>query len=374
MNSFKYIKDTFLRLTSKTYPYGCEDDLFREMTQTGLFPDLKQDQWGNYFIGIGSSRTVFTSHFDTACRDQDSVKHIVNKQQIVSTDGTTILGADDKAGVTLMLWMIKNNVPGLYYFFIGEEVGCIGSGAASTYGEFIGKYDRMISFDRRGTNSVITHQSSVRCCSDDFATQLAKQLNKTPNMFYKLDDCGIYTDSAEFVSLIPECTNISVGYYNEHTYKETQDLWHLNKLANALLSVKWEELIVSRDPSKKESKWDSYPSIKYNPSNLGDYSDWSDVYEDEIASYQHCSIKRNKKNNRSRYKKSQKSQTYWDIGYGNLEPMDYDSNGKGIYDTIKDKYLASDITREELNIVRDQYLDMDNTNDRKSYQVLDKVL
>jgi hypothetical protein len=25
---------------------------------------------------------------------------------------------------------MKHNIPGLYYFFIGEEVGCIGSGLA----------------------------------------------------------------------------------------------------------------------------------------------------------------------------------------------------------------------------------------------------
>jgi hypothetical protein len=46
---------------------------------------------------------------------------------MISTDGTTTLGADD-TGVSVLIWMMKHNIPGLYYFFIGEEVGCIGSG------------------------------------------------------------------------------------------------------------------------------------------------------------------------------------------------------------------------------------------------------
>jgi hypothetical protein len=62
---------------------------------------------------------------------------------MISTDGTTTLGADDKAGVSVLIWMMKHNIPGLYYFFIGEE-GCIGSGLAANYGDFK-DYDRIIS-------------------------------------------------------------------------------------------------------------------------------------------------------------------------------------------------------------------------------------
>jgi hypothetical protein len=203
-----FIFDTFLQLTSITCPYGFEDQFLGDFRN--LFPsDLQKDTWGNYFIKIGESKTIFASHIDTVSKDYQKVTHVISKN-IISTDGKTTLGADDKAGVTLMLWMIKNRVPGLYYFFIGEEVGCIGSGAASFGGDF-SKYDRIISFDRRGNNSVITHQSSTRCCSEDFAKSLASELNRS-KMNYKLDDGGVYTDSAEFMTIIPECTNLSVGY------------------------------------------------------------------------------------------------------------------------------------------------------------------
>jgi len=224
--SFNYIKNTFLKLTSKTYPYGYEDELVTEMKTEGIFPqNLEQDKHGNWFIKLGESKTIFASHLDTACKDQVVVNHKIDGN-IIRTDGKSILGADDKAGVTILLWMIKNEIPGLYYFFMGEEVGCIGSGLLSK--DISKDFNRIISFDRRGNTSVITHQSTIRTCSDEFAKELSKQLNKS-GLSYVTDSTGVYTDSAEFVSVIPECTNISVGYNSEHTFNESQDISHLRK-------------------------------------------------------------------------------------------------------------------------------------------------
>ena len=254
MESYNYIKETFLSLTSKTYPHGYEDELVKEMTDINIFPNLEKDEFGNYFYKIGESRTVFTSHLDTASYFQSDVKHQIFGDRFVRSDGTTILGADDKAGVTILLWMMKHNIPGLYYFFIGEEVGCIGSSILALSLKLKGSYDRVISFDRRGTNSVITFQSSIRTCSDEFALELSNQLNLKVDFNYKPDDTGVYTDSAEFGPSISECTNISVGYEKEHTGREFQDLYHLNKLANAVLFVDWESLPTKRDFTKIDKK------------------------------------------------------------------------------------------------------------------------
>lgn len=197
------------------------------MVRLGYLPkDISKDSHGNYFYQIGESRSIFAAHLDTVSSKHQDVKHVLDGETI-KTDGTTTLGADDKAGVTILIWMMKHNIPGTYYFFIGEESGCIGSGLAAKYGEFKGKYDRIISFDRRGTTSIITHQSWSRCCSDVFADALCDQLNKSDKLKYIKDDGGVYTDSAEFVDLIPECTNVSVGYYSEHTMRESQDIRHL---------------------------------------------------------------------------------------------------------------------------------------------------
>jgi len=243
------IKERFLSLTSQTYPHGKEHELFDKLPQ-----NLEIDEFGNLFIKLGDSDVMFTSHLDTATSAYTKVNHVI-EGNIIKTDGTSILGADDKAGVTIMFHMIENGVPGLYYFFLGEEVGCIGSKklAESHRTEKLPYINKVISFDRRGTDSIITFQASSRCCSDKFGEELAKQLNLNDETFkYKIDPTGIYTDSAQFVKIYPECTNISVGYYSEHTYSERQDIEHLTKLAEACLKVDWSNLPVERDPSKTE--------------------------------------------------------------------------------------------------------------------------
>ena len=271
------IKETFLELTSRTYPHGTEKDIFPLLN-----PELQEDEFGNLFIKIGESDVMFTSHLDTATSAMTSVTHVI-ENNIIKTDGKSILGADDKAGVTIMLHMIENKIPGLYYFFLGEEVGCVGSKkVADKHKETkIDGINKVISFDRRGTTSVITFQASSRCCSDKFGEALAAELNKADETFsYKNDPTGIYTDSAKFVSIYPECTNISVGYQNEHTFGETQDIEHLTKLAEACLKVDWVSLPVERDPSKTE-----YKSYGYGYGYGWDDYDWEGSYGRSYGSY-----------------------------------------------------------------------------------------
>ena len=243
------VREKFLSLTTRTYPHGTEYELFDILPQ-----NLDMDVHGNLYTKIGESDVMFTSHLDTATSALTTITHVFDGN-IVKTDGKSILGADDKAGVTIMLYMIEKQIPGLYYFFLGEEVGCIGSKklAEQHKVEKIPGINKVISFDRRATNSVITYQASSRCCSDKFGEALASELNKYENSFkYLTDPTGIYTDSAQFVKIYPECTNISVGYYQEHTFSERQDLEHLEKLAEACTKVDWTSLPVDRDPLKTE--------------------------------------------------------------------------------------------------------------------------
>jgi len=270
------ITKKFLALTKLTYPHGKERQLLCHLPE-----GYQEDGMGNYFIQIGDSpSTMFTCHLDTADSSQSRVKHVFDGN-IIRTDGTSILGADDKAGMTVVLYMIEKKVPGLYYFFIGEEVGCVGSGklaACWTKTEFSKYITKIVSFDRRGTDSIITYQMLGRCCSDEFAQELADRINATGNkMCMELDETGIFTDSAKFVNLVPECTNISVGYQNEHTGRECQDIDFLRRLCNAVAKVDWESLPVKRDPSE-EDEYDCY--YGYSPSRGGSQgkssSDWKE--------------------------------------------------------------------------------------------------
>jgi len=396
----KFILNTFIKLTSMTYPYGYEDVLVKELIKCGLFPkDISKDVHGNYFYQIGESRTIFASHLDTVSKTHTKVNHVF-EGNMIKTDGTTTLGADDKAGVTTMLWMIKHNVPGLYYFFIGEEVGCIGSGnAARSVSDCKDQYDRIISFDRRDVGSVITHQSCARCCSESFGDALASELNKS-GLSYKKDDGGVYTDSAEFVHIIPECTNISVGYYKEHTTNESQDIDHLEKLAEACLRVDWENLPTERDPKFTEYKNSSYSRNTKTYSTYDDYDDYGVDYSSRGKKG-----KRNRKRTDYGYHddwygnpgwddddvvneflnqddevddwsdwdeiESKSGKTYYDRGGELIEVGNVKVSAKqNDYEWIMSKFVGSKLTMSDLQVIKYQYLDISNYNDRLFYEYL----
>lgn len=253
------VRQTFLQLTHRTCPNGYEHELYADMLhELGFIPDLH----GNFHAKVGTpeqQRVVFAAHLDTVGRQIHKVKHVFTEGgRVVGSNGKTILGADDKAGVAILLYMYANKIPGTYMLFVGEEVGCIGSSElAETMQK--GQYDAMISFDRAGYKDVITHQASGRTCSDAFGLALATQLNAAQGGFnYAPSPHGVYTDSNEFRGVIPECTNVSVGYFKQHGNSETQDLLWLEALALACTKVDWQALPIERTPEKDFPRWGGY--------------------------------------------------------------------------------------------------------------------
>lgn len=267
------IKEKFIELTKQTYPHGSEDELLQYLPNT-----ISADEFGNYFIQIGENpNTMFTCHLDTASSAKQKVNHKID-DRFIYTDGNSILGADDKAGVVILLSMIESNIKGLYYFFIGEERGCVGSRKLSDKHRSnpIDSINKVVSFDRRGYDSVITHQLSGRGCSDEFAKELSVQLNTISEKLldksftYKPDPTGIYTDSAQFTEIYAECTNISVGYRNEHTTQENQDIIFLEELSKVVQVIDWENLPIKRDPKQKYNYYEyEYDPIQDTPYEFG---------------------------------------------------------------------------------------------------------
>ncbi len=211
--------------------------------------ETEVDAYGNLFVTIGDTSTAFTSHLDNVdrcgldCNTLDMVEGIVSLSKDTYNH---CLGADDAAGVYIMLTMMTNKVQGMYCFYLDEEIGCLGSNWSKT--NEIERYlgiTKMVSFDRMGYQDVITYQSAGRCCSDEFANALCEQINQfiydkeTP---FRPCDGGVFTDSNTFVGLITECTNVSVGYFHQHTKSECQDLNFLQEIAEVYCEVDWEGL------------------------------------------------------------------------------------------------------------------------------------
>ncbi len=240
--------DVFLRLCSWTVPYGGEDRYYGKML---LHQGFVGDQRGNYSLFIphpngANPSTCFMAHLDTSSFDCAPISRIV-KDNTCKTDGKTILGADDRAGVTILLYLAREKTPGLYYLFVGEEDGRIGSGEMAQSVGMPEHITKCVSFDRKGMGSVVTHQLGYRCCSDEFAEALCAELNQY-GLEYSPDPSGVFTDSLEFAPTVSECTNISVGYSGQHSTKETQDLNFLSYLCKVCAGVDWEALPASRTP------------------------------------------------------------------------------------------------------------------------------
>jgi len=256
---FKYdpqnVRQTFLSLVQETYPHGHEEEVVPFIT-----PDLERDDFGNLYKIIGESDTVFTCHLDTASRNKTSIKlrsYEKDGDEIIATDGTTILGADDKAGVTVLMHMIANNIPGVYWFFLGEERGGLGSKHVANNIEkypFMEGKAKCVSFDRRNYHSVITKQMGVQCCSNEFGQELASALSQG-GISLSLDPTGVFTDSASFIDLIPECTNVSVGYFDEHRNTEIQNMTYLEKLCKATVNCDWSSLKAHRKLMKDDESY-----------------------------------------------------------------------------------------------------------------------
>lgn len=232
-----------------------------------------RDDHGNYHayraLPNGSpSRVVWSCHTDTVHRTPgfqtlryDHVTGVIGLSKRARQFGSNCLGADDTAGCFALLELLAANVPGHYIFHFGEERGGIGSGnLARDTPEYLRDAEIAIALDRRGSGDVITSQYGGICCSDAFAASLSAELSRLdPRLVYR-PNAGSYTDTAEYMDLVPECTNLSIGYAREHSTDETLDTRHLFRLCAALATFDETRLTVARDPRADNSldPWDHW--------------------------------------------------------------------------------------------------------------------
>lgn len=296
-------KETFLSLTEYTIPFGYEADI-----EYLLPKGWTKDSIGNYYYTIGKSETLFTSHLDTSCVDKVKVKHVI-EGDIIKTDGSTILGGDNKAGCTVLFYLIEKRIPGTYYFFIGEEMSVhknypYGSLLAiEEKPDFFNKFKRIISFDRKEKGQLITRQLGRNCCSPEFAEALIDEFSKY-GIKYEKDTTGYYTDSAFFGSLIPEIVNLSIGVWNEHTNNEYVDIKYVENVAKASSKVNWESLPTINEVDSKyevDSRKDSN-----NKNESTDASLFGDVFTILDDLYYVCHEFRSYQNYLSNFKSGRK--------------------------------------------------------------------
>ena len=230
-------------------------------TYIDSLPGMQIDGFGNRYITVGGSAAppiLWTSHTDSVHSYAGNQSIIIDNNHVRLAPieiASNCLGADDATGVWLMRHMIKRQIPGHYIFHRLEESGGLGS-------SHIAKHERhlldgiqiAIALDRKGYSSVITRQEHI-CASNAFALSIASQLPGS----YEPDDTGLFTDTANYTDIIPECSNLSVGYSGAHSRAESQDIGFAVDLLDSLCSLDVSRLVIERDPNTKDS-WSDYYS------------------------------------------------------------------------------------------------------------------
>ena len=315
-----------------------------EMQAAGMYKDGFQygrqegEGEGNLIIEVGEgSRTLFSSHTDTVHRTGVIQNVFVKPTESVlkyETDSGQCLGGDDGTGIWLMLELIKAGVPGLYIFHRAEEVGGQGSSyIANQTPELLTNYDRAIAFDRKDDWSIITHQAGTRTCSDDFAKELADQLS----MEHRKDSTGSFTDTANYDDVIPECTNLSVGYHNAHSKRENQEIEYVLKFRDALINVDWESLINDRDPSVPEYStygYYGYGDRLMKPKRaVREQTNWGDFEDQQFEKNRSLEDEKREKAGEKTTQTIQDDVIHIDLLEGNLDNF-YDDDDDGLLDFL----------------------------------------
>ena len=184
-------EERFIEMLQYTRPHKGKSE--QEYLERFIVPNIDwEDKSGNMIkiIGDKNPRIMFSSHTDTVHRHDGKQKLFTDeKEQFIFSD-STCLGADDTVGNYLMITMIEEKIPGMYIFHRGEEHGGIGSGwiAKETPG-LLEHIEIAIALDRKDTDDVVQYQSGSRCCSEQFASDLAKLMGITGG-----DEMGSFTD------------------------------------------------------------------------------------------------------------------------------------------------------------------------------------
>lgn len=221
----------------------------RQFLSTVLEPVFgPPDAHGNFILSVGEDPGIaFMAHHDTVEDVAGRVGLQVGEDLIIrlSPQDTTsrCLGADDGAGIWLILEMIRNRRAGLYIIFADEEIGCLGSSAlARTCPDLFDGIATAISLDRHAAdgNQVITQMSGGKTASSHFAAALCETLG----LGYVPSDKGGSTDSKKFLGVgnVRNASNISVAYRRHHTRQEALDFAALRQLRDRLVNADFSHL------------------------------------------------------------------------------------------------------------------------------------
>ena len=195
--------------------------------------NVVQDGHGNLLITKGD-----TDSYPCLCAHMDQVQDLhpkdftcVESDEVIFGYSPKVrhqcgLGADDKNGIFIALTCLEKYDNIKCAFFVGEEIGCIGSSAVDT--TFFTDCRFCIQIDRRGNSDMVTSISYDQLCSSDFIR------DANPEAWGYRESQGLMTDvdALRTGGVIASCINLSCGYYEPHTDREYTSKQDVEKCYN----------------------------------------------------------------------------------------------------------------------------------------------
>lgn len=260
--------------------------LFAYIKALGLDPKIVVE--GNILVEVDPKSTVlFSCHMDTVHSMNESNDRkpqelmydpVFGHLFLADQKDSSCLGGDDGVGVYIMLRMLEAKVKGKYIFHTGEEVGGVGSSSfVKNSAAYLEDIEQVVAFDRAvyddANPEVILSQRGGRCASDEYGNELAKRLNLTKfDKPYVISHKGVFTDSANYSRVVPECVNLGCFYVNQHTPREVVDVFGVERLAEAACAIDWSTLPIKRQLQAPQPQ--SYNGYNGQPGSWRDVDDY----------------------------------------------------------------------------------------------------
>lgn len=288
----KNMKKELIQLLTIQAPSGQEHKVVKyakpvlEKLCDKVWLDGYQNLLAEKIVGTGKGATIILS------AHMDSVRNIQKGRKVVEKDGVFtstkgVLGADDRAGMAIILSVLRNiektGFDGIIKvaFSREEEIGCVGSGHIDK--EWIKGADLAIVVDRRGNNDIVVGNFSQAFCSTavgDFLENCSAILDSD----WSAVEGGV-SDACTFAEMNVNSVNLSAGYRHEHTEKEYVVFDDMKKTVNLMLQA----LALVNDFAgtfgdvPTENKW--IIAYNYTPYAYNKYSDSSESWYDEYDEF-----------------------------------------------------------------------------------------
>lgn len=240
---------------------------------------IEHDNTGNLYITRGKAQTYpcVVAHLDQIQKTHSLDFKAVETNEIIFGYSSKNrrqegLGADDKNGIWVALKCLKKYDVLKVALFVGEEVGCVGSGQCVMH--FFDDCRFVLQCDRKHGKDLIINASWSELCSEEFLKDIDYE-----KFGYKTEN-GMLTDVATLKDegLAVSCLNLSCGYYEPHTDHEftiKAELW------NCLALV---EHIIENCTNTYPHKDDGYGLYgKYYGRSIEEYDMACDMVEDYLS-------------------------------------------------------------------------------------------